>query len=181
MAAIRFVLAFVCFAATGSSGQPDGYLLSRESLDREKITAIAQGQLGVRELTGHNDGAAVESYLAVTGLRKGYPWCAAYVCWVCHQAGFPKPTSAWSPDLFPASRITKQVMPGNVLGIYFPELKRIAHVGLLVKQDGEWCVSIEGNTNISGSREGDGVYLKRRHVRTIYRIADWVTEGGKKP
>jgi len=180
MAANWFVLAFVCFAVTGSNGQPGGYLLSQESLNREKIIKIAQGQAGVRELTGHNDGQAVESYLAVTGLGKGYAWCAAFVSWTYRMAGFAKPTSAWSPDLFPQSRITKSYLPGNVLGIYFPELKRIAHAGIVIKQDGDWCISVEGNTNVSGSREGDGVYIKRRHIRTIYRLADWVKEGGRR-
>ena len=181
MAAARFILAFVCFAATGSFGQPGGYLLSKSSQDRDKIIAIAASQVGVKELTGNNDGVAVESYLAVTGLTKGYAWCAAYVSWVYRQAGFAKPNSAWSPDLFPLSRITKEVLPGNLIGIYFPELKRIAHVGILVKHDGNYMVSLEGNTNIAGSREGEGVYLKRRHIRTIYRIADWVKEGRKLP
>ena len=181
MAATRFVLAFVCFAVTGGYGQPDGYLLSQTSLDRDKIIKIARGQVGVRELTGHNDGLAVESYLATTGLGKGYPWCAAYASWVYYMAGFAQPKSAWSPDLFPKSRITKAALPGDVLGIYFPELKRIAHVGLIVNQDGDYLVSVEGNTNVTGSREGDGVYLKRRHIRTIYKIADWVKEGRKLP
>ena len=143
--------------------------------------SVAASQIDVRELTGHNDGQAVERYLAVTGLGKGYPWCAAFVCWVYRIAGFSRPASAWSPDLFPKSRITKEVLPGNIIGIYFPELRRIAHAGLIVKQDGEYIVSVEGNTNVSGGREGDGVYLKRRHVRTIYRIADWVTEGRRLP
>ena len=181
MAAARFILAFICFAATGSFGQPGGYLLSKHSQDRDRIIAIAASQLGVKELTGNNDGVAVESYLAVTGLKKGYPWCAAYVSWVYRKAGFAKPNSAWSPDMFPASRITKDALSGNLIGIYFPELKRIAHVGILVKQEGNYMVSLEGNTNIAGSREGEGVYLKRRHFRTIYRMADWVKEGRKLP
>ena len=181
MAAARFILAFVCFAATGSFGQPGGYLLSKPSQDRDRIIAIAASQIGVKEQTGNNDGVAVESYLAVTGLTKGYAWCAAYVCWVYRQAGFAKPNSAWSPDLFPLSRITKEVLPGNLIGIYFAEFKRIAHVGILVKQDSDYLVSLEGNTNITGSREGEGVYLKRRHIRTIYRMADWVKEGRKLP
>jgi len=36
-------------------------------------------------------------------------------------------------------------------------------------------VTIEANTNISGSREGEGVYRKRRRVKTIYRMANWVS------
>jgi hypothetical protein len=180
MAATRLLLAFVCFAITGSYGQFNSHLLTPSGDQRQQLVHIAASQAGVREATGNNDGIAVSHYLAVTGLGTGHPWCAAYICWVYQQAGFAKPKSAWSPDLFPSSKITAAYLPGNLLGIYFPELKRIAHVGLIVKRDGDYLISYEGNTNIAGSREGDGVYLKRRHIRTIYRMADWVKEGGIK-
>jgi hypothetical protein len=179
MAAIKLLLVVFCYAFISSNGQFDGHLLKQTPDDRAHLVSIAEKEIGVRELSGHNDGERVEAYLRVTGLRKGNPWCAAYVSWVYWQAGFTAPASAWSPDLFPASRVTTQFLPGNVLGIYFPELKRIAHVGLIIKRDGDWVVSAEGNTNVSGSRNGDGVYLKRRHHRTIYQVADWVKNGRK--
>jgi len=68
-------------------------------------------------------------------------------------------------------------LPGDVLGIYFPNLNRIAHVGIVEKLMGHWCVSIEGNTSVSGSREGDGVYRKIRHLKTIHSLADWIKKG----
>jgi hypothetical protein len=33
---------------------------------------------------------------------------------------------------------------------------------------------VEGNTNESGSREGDGVLRKRRLVRSVWKVAGWV-------
>ena len=179
MATIKLLLVVFCHAFISGIGQLNGHLLKQEVSERSRLVAIAQKEIGVREKSGNNDGERVEAYLAVTGLGKGYAWCAAYVSWIYRQAGFTNPHSAWSPNLFPASRITKEGLPANVLGIYFPELHRIAHVGLIVKEDGDWIISCEGNTNISGSRNGDGVYLKRRHRRTIYRIADWVKNGRK--
>jgi len=179
MATIKLFLVVFCYAFTSGIGHLSSHLLKQQAVDRSRLVAIAQKEVGVRELSGGNDGKHVEAYLAVTGLGKGNPWCAAFVSWVYRQAGFSNPHSAWSPDLFPPGRITAEVLPGNILGIYFPELHRIAHVGLVVKADGDWIVSTEGNTNISGSREGDGVYVKRRHRRTIYRIADWVKDGRK--
>ena len=65
---------------------------------------------------------------------------------------------------------------GDVFGLYFPEKKRIAHVGFIDQWDGTWMISVEGNTNVSGSREGDGVYRKRRLVRTIYKVARYINE-----
>ncbi|MEJ2883302.1 hypothetical protein [Pedobacter sp. GR22-6] len=63
---------------------------------------------------------------------------------------------------------------GLVLGIYFPSLKRIGHVGLVEYVKGDYIHSIEANTNVIGSREGDGVYRKIRHRRTIYKYSDWL-------
>ncbi len=63
---------------------------------------------------------------------------------------------------------------GDIFGLYFPEKQRIAHVGFVDQWDGTWMVTVEGNTNDSGSREGDGVYRKRRLVRTVYKVARYV-------
>lgn len=63
---------------------------------------------------------------------------------------------------------------GDVFGIYFPEKKRIAHVGFIDSWDGTWLITVEGNTNISGNPEGDGVYRKRRPIRSIYRVARYI-------
>ncbi|MDQ7949495.1 MAG: peptidoglycan-binding protein [Pedobacter sp.] len=141
---------------------------------------MAQSQLGVRELTGRNDGLAVEAYLRYTGLGKGNPWCAAFVSWVYAQGGFARPRTAWSPALFPQNRCVKQIGKGLVYGLYDGHKGRIAHCGIATNGDGDWVVGIEGNTNLAGSAEGDGVYLKRRHRKTIYAIADWLSEKGGK-
>lgn len=146
----------------------------RNDAFRERILAVASSQIGVREATGNNDGPQVEAYLKVTNLPKGNPWCAAFVSWVFRQAGFALPRTAWSPALFPLARQTLSPKPADVLGIYSIRLKRIAHAGLVEQRQNNWIISIEGNTNVDGSREGDGVYRKRRHVKTIAKFADWV-------
>ena len=175
MATIRILLGIICIAVTCSFHLPERHLLKGQSSERLLLVNIAAQEIGVRELTGYNDGVRVEAYLAVTGFKKGNPWCAAFVSWVFKSAGFVHPRTAWSPAMFPSSRLTKVFLPGNLLGIYFPDLKRIGHVGIIEKVDGDWCISVEGNTNISGSREGDGVYRKRRHKKTVYQMADWVS------
>ena len=63
---------------------------------------------------------------------------------------------------------------GDVFGLYFPEKRRIAHTGFIDQWDGTWLISVEGNTNVSGSREGDGVYRKRRLVRSVYKVARYI-------
>jgi len=65
-------------------------------------------------------------------------------------------------------------MAGMVMGIYFDDLKRVGHCGILERQQGDFWQIIEGNTNVKGSREGDGVWRKMRHKRAIHCFADWL-------
>lgn len=138
-----------------------------------KLVELARAELGVREATDNNDGKRVEQYLACVGLKKGQPYCAAFVSFVFKQAGFDAPRTGWSPALFPHDRLVKVVAAGNVFGIYFPALKRVGHCGFIESCRGDWLQTIEANTNVAGSRDGDGVYRKMRHIRTIHSMADW--------
>ena len=49
---------------------------------------IAKGQLGVREIKDTNCGPQVDEYKAATWLnpKKGWPWCAAFICWLVREA-----------------------------------------------------------------------------------------------
>ena len=142
-----------------------------------KILQIARSQLGVREATGKNDGARVEAYLSYTGNKKGEPWCASFVSWVFGKAGFTQPRTAWSPALFPKQRQILKPLPASLFGIFYPKLGRVAHCGLVEANKGNWLYTIEGNTNANGAREGDGVYRKLRHQRTLSLYANWLPSG----
>ena len=144
----------------------------------QRLLEIAKSQIGVREASGNNDGKQVESYLKYTGNRKGEPWCAAFVSWVFGQTGLKEPRTAWSPSLFPKSKLSAYANPAVIFGVYYTEKRRIAHVGIVEKQKGSWVYAMEGNTNLAGSREGDGVYRKLRHIRTIHSYASWLPEEG---
>ncbi|WP_256009779.1 CHAP domain-containing protein [Desertivirga xinjiangensis] len=144
--------------------------------------------MGVREKTGRNDGTRVETYLRYVHLKASNPWCAAFVCWALGQAGIANPRSAWSPDLFQNSNLIWQrsrgllkegQVPeiGDVFGISFPDKGRIAHVGFIDQWSDKYVVSVQGNTNISGSIEGDGVHRRRRMTSSIYKVSDYI--GGK--
>ncbi|RZK80550.1 MAG: CHAP domain-containing protein [Pedobacter sp.] len=167
MAAIRFLLCIFCIVGFGRCWGAE-----RNSI-ADGVLAIAKSQLHVREKTGKNDGVEVEAYLTYVGFKRGNPWCAAYVSWVFFKAGYPLPRTAWSPALFPAAKVVKEPKPGWVFGIYFPDLKRIGHCGLVEKLQGDFVMTLEGNTNLEGSREGQGVYRRLRHKRTINKYANW--------
>ncbi len=140
-----------------------------------RVLEKARSQLHIREATGKNDGLAVEAYLKYTGHQKGAPWCASFVSWVFGQVGFFEPRTAWSPALFPITKKSKLPKPAHVFGIYFSNLKRIAHCGIVEEVNANWVTTIEGNTSNTGVREGDGVYRKRRHDKTIAVYADWIS------
>jgi len=143
---------------------------------RRKVVELAQSQIGVREFGSNNQGRVVEAYLAYTKMKPGSPWCAAFVSWVFGQAGCAQPKTAWSPDLFPLARQTLDPQPAAIFGIYFQSLKRIAHCGLVEKRQGKYIITIEGNTNTAGIRDGDGVYRKWRHKKTIKYFANWLNK-----
>ncbi|WP_460444297.1 CHAP domain-containing protein, partial [Amycolatopsis magusensis] len=150
---------------------------------RDGVAATYLSQLGVREATGRNDGREVEKYLRSAGLGKGYAWCGAFVNWCLRQNGCPTPSGpAWAPSWFPAKRLVyawgkpigKGPSTGDVFGIWFANLKRIGHVGYVHEWGDSSVITVEGNTNEAGSREGDGVYRKRRLKRSIYRVSNWI-------
>lgn len=149
---------------------------------REKLSDIYLSQVGIKEATGANDGLEVERYLSNVGLSKGQPWCAAFVSWCLSEAGINNPKSGWSPAYF-TNKTTIYIRGGNsnnrpqmgdVIGIYFNSLERIAHVGFVHTWGASWVVSVEGNTNDDGSREGDRVAIKRRPVKTIYKVSSFI-------
>lgn len=186
MAAVRILLGLLCLLATGGSwgvgryfvvhGGPhqvqDHARIGDADSGGAKIIAIAEKEIGVREDL-ENDGQRVDQYNAYAGVRK-VAWCASFVSWVFGQAGHPQPRTPWSPALFPADRITENPVAGSVMGIYFKDLKRIAHCGIVTGLKGDLVYCVEGNTNVNGGREGDGVFRRIRHLRSIYRFANWL-------
>lgn len=163
------IIVFLSFTAfLGASGERSGVI--------NTYTA----EIGVREASGNNDGLEVERYLASTGLGKGYAWCAAFVNWVYQQNHIKGPASAaWSPSWFPDEKTlaVELGLRGDVFGIYFRSKGRIAHVGFLDEDyhNGKHTIlTVEGNTNEAGGREGDGVYRKRRSKNQISKVSCWL-------
>lgn len=169
------VLFFALLTFYGSFGQ--GCISKQECVVR-----TYESQVGVREATGNNDGDAVGMYLQSTGLGEGYAWCAAFVNWVYVQCVVQTPLSpAWSPSWFLSKRVIyangkeiKTPGPGDVFGIYFASKGRIAHVGFIDDWGKDIVMTVEGNTNDAGSRDGDGVYRKRRLKRQVYKVSRWI-------
>ena len=144
-----------------------------EAQAREAVLDVARSQIGVREL-GHNSGPQIKQYLLSVGLAEGKAYCVAFVNWCLLKAGFQGANSGWSPAWFPNRRLVMQPQPGDVGGIYFPNLGRIGH-GFLIEKWGTTVLTIEANTNAQGSREGSGVWRRRRLARQITKVSDWIS------
>ncbi|MCD0489707.1 CHAP domain-containing protein [Pedobacter sp. MC2016-14] len=162
MAKAWILFCLICCAFAFSSWVPHRNLLE-----------VAIAEIGVREATGHNDGLRVGEYQRAAACSKGDPWCACFVSWVFKQAGYVQPRTGWSPALFPPSRLVIKPKRGCVFGIYVASKKRIAHCGIIERVHGSRLYTIEGNTDIKGSSEGDGVYRKVRHLNRIKYFAEW--------
>ena len=146
---------------------------------REEALRVALSQVGVRE-TSRNSGPEVDAYLSSVGLGPGYSWCCAFVHW-CFEVGAasvnlpnPCPHTAgalklWSMSPQEAKWGPKdEPEPGDVFVIDHGH--GLGHVGFVVELDqaGD-LVTVEGNTNPGGSREGDGVYRRTRRREEINR------------
>ncbi len=153
----------------------------------ERIVSIATKEVGIEEIDGTNCGPRVNEYKAATNLppREAWPWCAAFVDWVVREAmedaidngarfTFARPTTAGAWDLEnwslrqDNSTWTKRkpgtdVYPGDILTYTF------SHTGFAIsKPDSDgYVTTIEGNTDAKGSREGGGVFIKKRHISQI--------------
>jgi len=153
----------------------------------EKYEAALRTFLGVKELTGNNDGPIIEKILSTCGLNIPAPWCACYLNHGLEMIGKEGPwkqpafTPRWFED---PNRIvyTRDIDPvyttfqkGWIGGIYFRSKGRIAHVVCVLEDFGDsYILTIEGNTNSAGSREGNGVYIRIRHKSEIYMCANWL-------
>jgi hypothetical protein len=130
-----------------------------------------------REIGGQNMGPWVRLYMQGNE-GAAYAWCAGFVCFVLAQAcaatgrALPIEPSV-SCDSLAASAIARKVFVGEreararkpkrgALFLNRRTARDWTHVGLVTKFDAESMLTIEGNTNDEGSREGYEVCARRR-------------------
>ena len=118
-------------------------------------------------------------FLRGVGLQAGAPWCAAFIHHIGHWSQFDteRSTTAWplpatgSCQLlgdFAAkhSVLVSHPWRGDACLLYSTSLGRFAHTGIVldVRETASafLCITIEGNTNDDGSRDGRKSCLKRR-------------------
>lgn len=144
------------------------------------VIATATAEIGVKEV-GNNRGRRVGQYLSICNLPEGYAWCAAFVCWCLEQCYVESPRNAMAAVVSTKNIVYKknkghQLPPVQdilAFGLWYQNLNRIGHTGIITNYQGNTAITIEGNTNGSGSRDGDGVHQKIRPINTIYVISSY--------
>lgn len=175
-----FFLALVLLLSGKASNEPNY---------RKKLCDTLESQLHVRELTGNNDGVEVEKYLKFVGRGKGDAWCAAFASYNLNAIGITKPinpVSAWAPSFANTKYIVwsqslskthkaQKPQPGDCFTLYYVNLKRVGHVGFIIGETGQYYITTEGNTGISGSREGAGVHRLKRSKSKVFAVTNYIT------
>jgi hypothetical protein len=150
---------------------------------RGRALLVAQRYVGVRERT-RNSGPEIDQWLELVRLGPGNPWCAAFVYGCYHEAGLelgapnplPRTGSVWA--LWnKADDLWKSDHPSVGAVFIHVTTEHTGHTGLVVDVEGDYLVTVEGNANAEGSREGDGVYLKKRPISYADGFIDVGREG----
>ena len=150
------------------------------------LAQIAAEQIGVREEGGNNNGSKIRDYQKATDLKPAsWPWCAAFVCFIVREsmtkcgikqtATFKRPTTAGAWDFIRWSKEqdnststlvspkAKDIQPGDIIVFKF------SHIGIATSTANTSGIfqCCEGNTDENGSREGGGVYSKKRDISSV--------------
>ncbi|HYG09270.1 MAG TPA: peptidoglycan-binding protein [Pyrinomonadaceae bacterium] len=152
---------------------------------------FAATQVGIRERPlGSNRGPEVDRYLRAVGLNPAngsFAWCVAFTHF-CYQAaaeslGVANPhiktagvLDHWNragrkPGVLRVTRAEAVANPGLVKpgSLFVIDLgSALGHSGMVVESSGGRLLTIEGNTNDGGSRNGIGVF--ERDARKINQI-----------
>lgn len=135
----------------------------------------AAGQVGVHEGRDRGDWNNIQRYSdEVPGLEwsQGQPWCATFVSWVALRAGaaalFPCTASCATGVAWFTARGRFSEYPAVGAQVFYG-VGGSEHTGVVERFDGTRIYTIEGNTNVNGSAEGDGVYRRVRE-RTSPRV-----------
>jgi hypothetical protein len=149
----------------------------------ERVLAIAALEVGVsEEPKGSNRGPRVEQYQRATGYQFPVPWCLCFCYWcvakACKALGFKNPLMqtgdcdalmAWAKrngrlHLAPKRGDIALLVRGN----------DAYHAFFVVEVGPRSIETIEGNSNVGGSREGYAVVRRRRALGSPMRFVRFV-------
>jgi len=178
-----------------NNSQVPGWNTAKPKGMMKKALEIALEENGVREVPKNSNWGPVKKYLKSAGYDSPQPWCAAFTWWCIAEAAatlgksspikIPTAYKGYTPSWLNAAKKSKTwlpvnslladwklIKPGACFLLYYKKLKRVGHIGFIVRLSDRpgYVVTIEGNTNPSGSREGGGVYIRERKISSLYGI-----------
>lgn len=158
----------------------------------ERLLAAALALNDVTEQDGANRGQTVEWLLRSVDLPPGEPWCAAYVSHVGYwsqydpttrRSSWPLPRTGACAQLGAFAHTHALLSPrparGDVFLLYVETLGRFAHTGIVLAvtetPTAYECLTIEGNSNDDGSRDGWKSCIRTRTFErgSPHRFIQW--------
>lgn len=140
----------------------------------EQVIAVAKAEVGYREGYVNGRWNNDQKYSNETpGLEWSdyQAWCQTFQSWVFMRAGAaelaPRTASCWTAVQWFKARKRFSEYPAVGAQVFFGS-GGASHVGLVHSYDEDFVYTVEGNTNTSGSPEGNGVYLRKRARRDPY-------------
>jgi hypothetical protein len=141
----------------------------------EKLGTAEAMAMVMASQVGYREGPDNLTYAGEWYPSQNAYWCAMEISWAAERAGVPTsviPKHKWTPDGLAWFKTLHQdhlePEPGDIGYVFFPLLGRVAHVFFVEKvfRDDDGRVSsfqtIEGNSSVSGSSEGTGVWRLHR-------------------
>lgn len=128
------------------------------------LLAVARSQLGQSENPPYSNRVKFSDWYGLVG-----PWCDMFVSWCGAMSGngdaigkfaYTPSHEAWFRSRGREVPV-RDAQPGDI--VFFNFIGRTSHVGIVEANRGDGLVTIEGNTNGGGSRDGGSVM---RHFRS---------------
>jgi GH25 family lysozyme M1 (1,4-beta-N-acetylmuramidase) len=141
----------------------------------QKVTATARKYVGLHEGRSGGHWNNDNPFAKKMGFANRQAWCATFVCAVFKEAGLLsliRTPSAGVDQLSVGFKRDKRWSEYPALGaiVFFGKPSDLNHTGIVIAYDADTITTVEGNTNDTGSPQGDGVYLlkhRRRDVRVV--------------
>ena len=152
-------------------------------MDTKCLLKTFSSYVGIKEdPMGSNNGVMIDKFNASCGLKPSdhAPWCASVAHYGYMVNGAPDRPGAYSPSWYAKTRVIPADMaqPGDVGLIYFPSKGRYAHTIAAIERVNRSgrivssYVTLEGNTNAMGSRDGDSFARRVRPAGTV-KVVRW--------
>lgn len=145
----------------------------------QKHLDIAISYIGIKEATGHNDGAEIEHIIKHGGGAKGASYCGYFVKFCLDSAGAKTPIRRGgmarmykTKSSIPASEVLMgRVVPTGSIVVFEKGSTMFGHTGFVLNDwHGKSGRTVEGNTSsgVKGSQSnGNGIYVRKRSIEPL--------------